>query len=74
MSRSAWADVAGDLEAQVALALPLFARPWTGAVVLSVRGGCYAAVREMFADPRCTDETRALVREYLTGRRDGGAA
>jgi len=70
VSRSAYLDVAGGLERDIALALPLQLRWLTGPLVLTVRDGSYNAIRDLFADPRCTEETRTLVREYLSGRKD----
>lgn len=70
MSRSAYLDVAGGLEQTIALALPPEARFLVGPLVLAVRHDAYEVIREMFADPDCGEETRALVREYLSGRKD----
>ncbi len=68
MSRAAWAEETGDLETVVALSLPA-TRAAVGPVALALRASLYGAVRDLFADPRCTPTTRQLVREYLTGRR-----
>ena len=71
MSRSAYLDVAGGLEQTIALALPPEGRFLVGPLVLAVRRDAYEVIRDLFEDPRCTEEARALVREYLSGRKDG---
>lgn len=70
MADAAWADTTGDLETLVALSLPA-TRAAAGRLYLTLRDSLYARVALMFADPRCDEVTRALVREYLTGRKDG---
>ena len=66
---TAWAEETGAMEHVVALSLRspsyAFAR---GRVIVNLRASLYDQVRRMFADPRCDDATRELVREYLTGR------
>jgi hypothetical protein len=66
VAEAAWADVTGDLETLVALSLPA-TRADAGRVYLTLRDSLYARVALMFADPRCSTETRELVRRYLTG-------
>jgi hypothetical protein len=69
VSVTAWAEEAGAMEYTVAVSLLspryAFAR---GRVIVNLRVSLYDQVRRMFSDPRCDDATRALVREYLTGR------
>lgn len=66
-----WAEVAGPMEADLAVALQALGAPaLTGPLVAEMRRSFYVAVLRMFADPRCTDEVRALVREHLSGIRD----
>jgi hypothetical protein len=72
VAEAAWADVTGDLETLVALALPA-TRADAGRVYLALRDSLYARVALMFADPRCDAETRALVREYVTGAPDAAS-
>ena len=66
MSRVAWADVAGKMEETLALSLPA-TKGDVGRVIGSTRDSLYIAVLEMFVDPRCSEETKTLVREYVTG-------
>ena len=68
MAEAAWADVTGDLETLVALSLPA-TRADAGRVYLTLRDSLYARVALMFADARCDQLTRDLVREYVTGKR-----
>ena len=68
MAEAAWADITGDLETLVALSLPA-TRADAGRVYLTLRDSLYARVALMFADPRCDDRARELVREYVTGVR-----
>ncbi len=70
MAEAAWADVTGDLETLVAFSLPA-TRADAGRVYLTLRDSLYARVALLFADPRCDERTRELVREYVTGRRAG---
>lgn len=66
----AWAEIAGPMETDLAVALQRLGAPaLTGPLVGAVRDSFYVAVLRMFADPRCTDATRGLVREYLSGKR-----
>lgn len=65
MSASAWADVAGPME--TAIATSVYSANPAGATIGAVRDSLYEAVLRMFADPRCGEETKALVREYVTG-------
>lgn len=66
-----WAEIAGPMEADLAVALQALGAPaLTGPLVAEMRRSFYVAVLRMFGDPRCTDETRDLVREYLSGLRD----
>ena len=73
MAEAAWADVTGDLETVVALSLPATLAD-AGRVYLTLRDSLYARVALMFADPRCDDGTRDLVREFVTGPRGGHPA
>lgn len=67
----AWAEVAGPMEADLAVELQRLGHPGiTGPMVVAARQSFYIAVLRMFADARCTDEVRSLVREHLSGRRD----
>lgn len=66
-----WAEIAGPMEADLAVALQALGAPaLTGPLVLATRRSFYEAVFRLFADPRCTDATRDLVREHLSGIRD----
>ncbi len=67
MAAAVWADVAGDLEALVALSLPA-TRADAGRVYLALRHSLYARVALMFADPLCDAATRELARKFVTGR------
>jgi hypothetical protein len=59
------------MEADLAVALQSLGAPaLTGPLVLATRRSFYEAVLRLFADDRCADETRWLVREYLSGRRE----
>lgn len=63
-----WAEIAGPMETDLAVALQGLGAPaLTGPLVMETRRSFYIAVLRLFADPRCTDETRALVREHLSG-------
>lgn len=67
----AWADVAGRMELDLAVALQGIGAPGlTGPLVLTVRRSLYNHVREAFARPDCTPEIRDWVRAHLTGRPD----
>lgn len=66
-----WAEVAGPMEADLAVALQVLGAPaLTGPLVAEMRRSFYVGVLRLFADPRCTDATRDLVREHLSGIRD----
>lgn len=67
---TAWGEETGAMETTIAVALrsPVYA--WArGPLTVALRVSLYGMVRIMFQDPRCTDAARALVREYLTGRK-----
>ena len=68
MAEAAWAEETGDLETLVALSLPA-TRADAGRIYLTLRDSLYARVALMFADPRCDEATRELVRKHLTGSR-----
>ncbi|MCG3133849.1 MAG: hypothetical protein HMLKMBBP_01114 [Planctomycetes bacterium] len=72
MAEAAWAEETGDLETLVALSLPA-TRADAGRVYLTLRDSLYARVALMFADPRCDAETRAVVREHLSGGKNAAS-